>query len=75
MMKVLYKTVKVIYNAHLERYEIYYRNWFRWHLESCYAVDKHLPDDRAKEKAIGRAQALLNTVEVFRQSNIDYYHT
>lgn len=72
-MKILYKTAKVIYDAHQKRYEVYYKNWFVWHFDSCYKVGEYLKDDIAKEKAIERAQALLNTVEVWKQSNMLYY--
>lgn len=72
-MKVLYKSAKVVYNAHLKQYEIWYRNWLFWHFDSCYKVGEHLNDERAKEQAINRAAALLNTVEVWKQSNLMYY--
>ncbi len=72
-MKVLYKSAKVIYNAHLKQYEIWYRNWLFWHFDSCYKVGDYLKDERAKELAIERASGLLNTVEVWKQSNVTYY--
>ena len=72
-MKILYKTAKVIYNAHLNQYEIWYKNWFFWHFDSCYKVSEYLKNEMAKDKAIERAQALLDTVEVWKQSNITYY--
>ena len=71
-MKILYKTSKIIYNAHQKQYEIWYKNWFVWRFDSCYQVSEYLKDDIAKEKAIERAQALLNTVEIWKQSNIMY---
>jgi hypothetical protein len=71
-MKILYKSSKVIYDAHQKQYEIWYKNWFVWRFDSCYQVSEYLKDDIAKEKAIERAQALLNTVEIWKQSNIMY---
>jgi hypothetical protein len=71
-MKILYKSSKVIYNAHQKQYEIWYKNWFVWRFDSCYQVSEYLKDDIAKEKAIERAQALLDTVEIWKQSNIMY---
>ena len=68
-MKFLYKTVKVVYNAHMKQFEIWYRNWFSWHFDSCYKESEFLGADRAKELAIERAQAMLNTAEVWRQTN------
>lgn len=72
-MKHLFRTVKVIYEASDNQYEVYYRNWFFWRFDSCYKVNEYNDNKKAKEKAIERAQALLDTVEVWRQSNIDYY--
>lgn len=71
-MKILYKSSKVIYNAHQKQYEIWYKNWFVWRFDSCYQVSEYLKDDIAKKQAIERAQALLNTVEIWKQSNIMY---
>jgi hypothetical protein len=72
MNKIVYKTVKVVYNAHSDRFEVYYRNWFRWHFDKCYNVGEYLSKEKAKELAIERAQGLLSTVEVWKQSNITY---
>lgn len=69
-MKSLYKSSKVIYNAHQKRYEVYYKNWFVWQYDSCYKPCEYLKDEIAKEKAIERAEALLNTVEVWKGSRI-----
>ena len=71
-MKSLYKTVKVLYNGHLKRYEIWYRNWFFWQFDSCYKESEYLSQERARELAIERAQGLLNTTEVWRQSTNFY---
>jgi hypothetical protein len=74
-MKPLYKTVKVVYDAHTAEYKVYYRNWFRWHFDRGYNVSKYMSPMSAREKAIERAESLLETVEVFRKSNMDYYHS
>lgn len=76
-MKPLFKQTKVVYDDHQKQYEVYYRNLFLWHFDSCYKIDdKHLytpysdqKKEEAKERAIKRAQAMLNTVEVWRGSN------
>jgi len=74
-MKPLYKTVKVVYDAHTAEYKVYYRNWFRWHFDRGYNVSKYMSPKTERESAIERAESLLETVEVFRKSNIDYYHS
>lgn len=71
-MKPVYKTVKVVYNAHMKQFEIWYRNWFFWHFDSCYKESEFLGTARAKELAIERAQGMLNTAEIWRQSNRQY---
>lgn len=72
-MKFLYKTVKVIYNGHHKQYEIWYRNWFKWHYDYCYKISEYLNQERAKQLAIERAQGMLGTAEVWRQSQVQYY--
>lgn len=72
-MKFLYKTVKVIYNGHQKRYEVWYRNWFMWHYDSCYKISEYTNQERAKQLAIERAQGLLGSAEVWRQSQVQYY--
>lgn len=72
-MKPLYLSVKVIYDGHQKRYEVYYRNWFKWHYDSCYKVDEYLNQERAKELAIERAQGMLGTEEVWRGTQIPFY--
>lgn len=71
-MKMLYKTVKVIYNGHMKRYEIWYRNWFAWHYDSCYKISEYNEQERAKKLAIERAEGMLGTVEVWRKSQVCY---
>lgn len=84
-MKPLYKTTKVIFDAHLKEYQVYYRNWFIWHFDSCYRYDErnekgymsnptyYCDKDAAKQRAIDRASNMLKTTEVWKQSNISYY--
>jgi hypothetical protein len=75
--KTLYKTVKVIYDAHTKSYAVYYRNWFFWHLDRTYKYDEDTRhpiyfcnQEEAKKRAIDRADSLLDTVEIYRKTNI-----
>lgn len=76
-MKYLYKSTKVIYDAHLKEYQVYYKNWFKWKYDSCYKFDDskrpypthYCTQEEAKERAINRATAMLDTVEVWKRSN------
>lgn len=75
-MKNLFKQTKVIYNDHQKQYEVYYRNFFIWRFDSCYKFDTGHPyphydvkKEEAEKRAIDRAKAMLNTVEVWRGSN------
>lgn len=78
-MKNLFKQTKVVYDEHQKEYQVYYRNFFVWHFDSCYKIDDKHPHtpysdkkkEEAKERAIQRAQAMLNTVEVWRGSNFN----
>ena len=80
MPKQLFKSVKVIYDAHLKCYDVYYKNWFIWHLDQRYRYDEdpshmtihYCTQEEAKERAITRAESLLKTVEVYRKSNVNY---
>jgi hypothetical protein len=84
-MKPIYKTTKVIFDAHLKEYQVYYKNWFIWIFDSCYKYDErdekgyisravHYCDKTtACQRAIDRAQAMLDTVEVWKKSNLSYY--
>jgi hypothetical protein len=77
-MKYLYKSTKVVYDAHLKEYQVYYKNWFLWRYDSCYKFDEsytkypvhYSSKESAEEKAIARAKAMLNTVEVWRGYNL-----
>jgi hypothetical protein len=81
-MKPLYKSTKVIYDAHLKEYQVYYKNWFVWKYDSCYKFDEkkasynpvHYCDkETAEKRAITRATDMLETVEVWRRSQVLYY--
>ena len=79
-MKTLFETVKVEYNGHLYQYEVYYRKWFVWRFDSCYKHkvpgENYYPtptQEQAKERAIERARGMLNSYEVFRESNFFPY--
>lgn len=77
-MKPLFKTVKVIYNASNESFEVWYRNWFFWSFDSCYKFDEagskyhvyYRTKEKAEEMAINRAKAMLKSIEVFRGTAI-----
>jgi hypothetical protein len=84
-MKPLYKSTKVIYDAHKKEYQVYYRNWFYWKYDSCYKFDERneqgyinhpvyfCTKEQAEEREINRAKAMLDTVEVWKQSQVLYY--
>jgi hypothetical protein len=81
-MRQLYKKTKVIYDAHQEQYEVYYKNFLFWHYDSCYKFDSnpkfkmhYIKKDEAERIAIIRAKAMLATVEVWSGTNIlEYYY-
>jgi hypothetical protein len=66
-MRPLYKSTKVIYNAHELQYEIWYKTFVIWKFDSCYKIGEYLKDERAKELAINRAQAMLNSCEIWKK--------
>ena len=81
-MKHLFKSTKVIFDAHKKEYQVYYKNWFVWHFDSCYKYDEkkaqydpihYCNEKQAMERAINRAEAMLETVEVWRRSQVFYY--
>ena len=84
-MKNLFKSTKVIYDAHLKEYQVYYKNFLFWHFDSCYKFDERGKDGHltkryyyfekheAEKQAIERASAMLDTVEVWKKSNIQYF--
>lgn len=65
-MQKLFKQTKVVYDAHLQEYNVYYKNWLFWQFEQTYKVGTHLNNERAKELAITRARNMLSTVEIWR---------
>ena len=77
-MKKLFKQTRVIYDAHLKEYQVYYKNWFFWIFDSCYKFDErdakgnlshifhYCEKHDAEKRAIARAKAMLETVEVYR---------
>ena len=80
-MKHLFKSTKVIFNAHQNQYEVYYKNWFVWRFDSCYKFDEkkasynpvhYCDNEQARKRAIARAEAMLETVEVWRRSVVYY---
>jgi hypothetical protein len=72
-MKNLFKQTKVVYDAHMKEYNVYYKNWLFWNYDQSYKVGTHLNDERAKELAITRAKDMLDTVEVYRSPSPVYY--
>ena len=65
-MRKLFKQTKVVYDAHLQEYNVYYKNWLFWQFEQTYKVGTHLNNERAKELAITRAKNMLDTSEIWR---------
>lgn len=72
-MKRLFKQTKVVYDAHMQEYNVYYKNWFFWIFDRNYKVCIHLNNEKAKELAIVRAKNILDTIEVYRSSSPVYY--
>ena len=78
MFKYIYKSTKVIYDAHLKEYQVYYRNWFFWRYDSGYKFDGgatkypvyYCDQENAKQRAITRAENMLSTVEIWKRSNL-----
>ena len=79
-MRIIFKQTKVIYDAHQKEYQVWYRNFFVWRFDSCYKFDEnpsrpihYRNKQRAEEMSIDRAKAMLNTIEVWRGSNLVPY--
>ena len=72
-MRNLFKQTKVVYDAHMKEYVVYYKNWLSWKHDQTYKVGQYLPDARAKELAIERAKNMLDTVEIYRSTKPVYY--
>lgn len=79
-VKHLYKSTKVIFDAHLKQYQVYYKNWLFWKFDSAYKYDEdrgnyhvhYRTKKQAEEAAICRAHDMLSTVEIWKQSNYFY---
>lgn len=65
-MKHLFKKTKVVYDAHLQEYNVYYKNFLFWKFDRSYKVGEYMRDEVAKEMAITYAKNILNTVEIYR---------
>lgn len=65
-MKHLFKQTKVVYDAHMEEYDVYYKNFLFWKFARTYKVSQYMPDDEARQNAINYAKNILNTVLVYR---------
>lgn len=72
-MKRLFKQTKVEYDAHMQEYNVYYKNWLFWRFEQTYKVGTHLTDKDAKEFAVTRAKNMLDTVEIYRSPSPIYH--
>ena len=80
MNRSVFKSVKVLHNAHLKQYEVYYKSWFFWKFDSALKYDDpdtrisiHPPQLQARERAIERARGMLKTAVVFEETNIYYF--
>ena len=75
-MKLFTKSVKVVFDAHLKSYQLYYKKWFVWHYDSSFKYDDpedgypiyFVSQDQAKERAIARGNAMLKTHIVWSKS-------
>jgi len=65
-MKRLFKKTKVVYDAHMKCYDVYYKNFLFWKFDQSYKVGEYMGDDIAKKHAIDRAQNMLEIVEIYR---------
>ena len=63
-MRKLFKQTKVVYDAHLQIYEVYYKNWLFWKFDQGYPVNCHNNNENAKRMAIDRAKNILDTSEI-----------
>lgn len=65
-MRKLFKQTKVVYDAHLQCYEVYYKNLLFWKFDQGYPVNNHNNNENARRMAIDRAKNILDTVEIWR---------
>lgn len=75
-MKYIYKTTKVVYDAHRKAYEVYYKTWFFWHYDSCFQYDEnssravhYCNKETAETRAIARASGMLDSQLIWQQSS------
>lgn len=85
MNKSLFKKVRVILNPHEKSYEVEYKNWysFKWTYDCNYKfyTDQQRPitygpiwnQQEARDKAVERAQNLIERRVVFESTNMDFY--
>ena len=80
LQRNVFKSVKVVFDGHLNQFDVYYKNWFFWQFDSCYKFDdtpKHpihfCSQEQARARAIERARGMLHTTVVFEESNVFYY--
>ena len=65
-MKYLFKKSKVVYDAHMQEYKVYVKNFLFWKFDRSYKVGQYMIDEVAREHAITYAKNILNTVEIYR---------
>ena len=65
-MKRLFKKTKVVYDAHMNEYIVYYKNFLFWKYDRCYKVSEYMTNETAKDLAITYANNILSSVEIYR---------
>ena len=65
-MKPIFKKTKVVYDAHMDEYDVYYKNFLFWKYDRTYKVNQYTMNEVAKDLAITYAKNILSTVEVYR---------
>ena len=65
-MKHIFKKTKVVYDAHMDEYNVYYKNFLFWKFDRTYKVTQYMTNEEAKHNAIRYAKNILSTVEVYR---------
>ena len=55
-----------MYDAHMQEYKIYVKNFLFWKFDRSYKVGQYMIDEVAREHAITYAKNILNTVEIYR---------
>lgn len=72
-MKFSFKQTKVVYNAVTKTFEVHYKNWFTWTLDSSWPWDEN-PNrpcyystyQQSKDKAIERATDMLESRVIWK---------